>query len=234
MKKFKINQLHDRLFAMQDLKYRDFSASLMPTVDKERVIGIRTPVLRSFAKEFGKTEDSKLFLEKLPHRYYEENNLHAFLLEQIKDYDEVIRKLDEFLPYVDNWATCDCMNPKVFRRYPEKLIKDALRWIESDKTYVKRYGIGMIMRYFLDDNFKREYLEVISGIRSEEYYINMMTAWFFATALCKKYEEALPYIENHRLDVWTHNKSIQKAVESLRISEDKKAYLKTLRIKSGR
>lgn len=232
MNKSKLALLHKSLFSMQDLKYRDFNASLIPTVDKETVIGIRTPILRKFAKEFGKTEDAKAFLSVLPHGYFEENNLHAFLIEQIKDYDEVVSALDRFLPYVDNWASCDCMNPKVLGKYPEKLIEKAYEWISDDRTYVKRYGIGMLMRYFLDENFKREYLDTVSCIRSDEYYVNMMVAWYFATALAKQYESTLAYIEEHRLDTWTHNKAIQKAIESYRITDEQKEYLKTLRIKN--
>ena len=231
MNEFNVKHLHDLLFSMQDLKYRDFHASLMPTIDKENIIGIRTPVLRKFAKEYGKTDESKTFLTKLPHKYYEENNLHAFLIEQISDYDQAVSALDGFLPYVDNWATCDGMNPKTLGRYPGKLINDVMRWMDNDKIYVKRYGIGQLMRYFLDDNFKREYLDIVADIRSDEYYINMMIAWFFATALAKKYEETLPYIEHYRLDGWTHNKTIQKAVESYRITSEQKEYLKALRIK---
>ena len=234
MKEYNISDLHTTLFKMQDLKYRDFHSALMPTIDKEAVIGIRTPMLRKFAKDFGKTTDAKAFLEILPHKYYEENNLHAFLLEQMKTYDEVISALDRFLPYVDNWATCDGMNPKILGKYPDRLIKDAYRWLQSDKTYVKRYGIGVIMRYFLDDNFKTEYLDIVSEIRSDEYYIKMMVAWFFATALAKKYDETLPYLEKHRLDAWTHNKTIQKAQESFRVTQKQKEYLKTLRVKEDK
>ena len=232
MNKSKLALLHKSLFSMQDLKYRDFNASLIPTVDKETVIGIRTPILRKFAKEFGKTEDAKAFLSVLPHCYFEENNLHAFLIEQITDYNEVVSALDSFLPYVDNWASCDCMNPKVLGKHPEKLVKKAYEWTADNRTYVKRYGIGILMRYFLDDNFKMEHLDTVSRIRSDEYYVNMMVAWYFATALAKQYESTLPYIEEHRLDTWTHNKAIQKAIESYRISDEIKKYLKTLRIKT--
>lgn len=230
MNRSKLALLHKTLFSMQDLKYRDFNASLIPTVDKEKVIGIRTPILRKFAKEFGKTEDAKSFLSVLPHKYFEENNLHAFLIEQIKDYDEAISALDRFLPYVDNWATCDTMNPKVLGKHPERLIEKAYEWTADNRTYVKRYGIGILMRYYLDDRFKREYLDTVSRIRSDEYYVNMMTSWYFATALAKQYESTLPYIEEHKLDTWTHNKAIQKAVESYRITDDQKKYLKTLKI----
>lgn len=224
--------VRDRLFSMQDLKYRDFHARLMPTVDKERVIGVRTPDLRHFAKEFAKTDMAEDFLNTLPHKYYEENNLHTFLLCEIKDYDELICRLNEFLPYMDNWATCDMMRPKVFKKHTKKLLAEIEKWMQSDKPYTVRFGIEMLMLYFLEENFKPEFPEKVAGTKSDEYYVKMMVAWYFATALTFQYGEILPFIENKVLDPWTHNKAIQKAVESYRITDRQKEYLKTLKIKN--
>ncbi len=220
-----------RLFELQDLAYRDFHSRLMPTVPKEKIIGVRVPELRKFAKEFAKTEDSKEFLKILPHKYYEEDNLHAFLIEQIKDFDECISALDDFLLCVDNWATCDMMSPRIFKKNTEKLLPKIEEWLISDYTYQVRFAIGMLMKFYLDENFDERYLSLVASVKSDEYYINMMIAWYFATALAKQWEKALPYIENKVLDKWTHNKAIQKAVESYRITEEQKEYLKTLKIK---
>lgn len=220
-----------RLFEMQDLKYRDFHSKLMPTVDKEKIIGVRTPELRKFAKELSKKEEAKDFLKILPHKYYEEDNLHAFLIEQIKDFDECVSALDNFLLYVDNWATCDMMTPKVFKKNTDKLLPKINEWLISDYTYEVRFAIGMLMKFYLDENFDEKYLKLVAGVKSDEYYINMMIAWYFATALAKQWDKALPYIENRILDKWTHNKAIQKAVESYRITEEQKEYLKTLKVK---
>lgn len=227
-----ILDLQKQLFAMQDLSYRDFHAKLMPTIDKEKIIGIRTPQLRKFAKEFAKSDDRELFFDSLPHQYYEENNLHGFLLEMEKDYDKLVDKLEKFLPYVDNWATCDMIRPKVFKKHLPQLLSKVKNWLSSEHVYTIRYGIGMLLSFYLDDEFRPEYLEWVAQIRSDEYYINMMIAWYFATALAKQYEVTLPYIENQRLDVWTHNKAIQKAIESYRIKDEQKAYLRALKIKS--
>lgn len=216
---------------MQDTDYRDFNSALIPTVDKKLVIGIRTPVLRKFAKEYGKTNEAQAFLSELPHTYFEENNLHAFLIEQISDYSEAVRRLNEFLPFVDNWATCDSMNPRVFAKNTDRLICEIHRLLAEEHTYAKRYAVGLLMRYYLDEHFKTEYLDTVSAVRSDEYYVNMMIAWYFATALAKQYDSAVAYIENRRLDIFTHNKAIQKAVESKRISAEQKAYLKSLKIK---
>lgn len=223
-------EIQNELFAMQDLEYRDFHSRLMPTIDKNLIIGVRTPKLRSFAKSFSKNPQSKAYLKILPHKYYEENNLHAFLLEQIKDYDELILKLDMFLPFVDNWATCDLMKPKAFKNHKDNLLVKIREWIASDKTYTVRFGIEMLMSFYLDEGFKPEYLKMVSDLRSEEYYVNMMTAWFFATALAKQYASAIIYIEQHKLDSRTNNKAIQKAVESYRISPEKKEYLRKLKV----
>ena len=223
--------IQQELFALQDLSYRDFHAKLMPTVDKARVIGVRTPKLRAFAKEFGKTEEAKEFLKVLPHQYYEENNLHGFLIEQIKDYPTLIRELNRFLPCIDNWATCDLLTVRVVKKHLDTFTEEVERWLASDHTYTIRFGIGMLMRYYLEEHFSLEYPEKVVKIRSEEYYVNMMRAWYFATALAKQYEAIFPFLEEERLDAWTHNKTIQKAIESYRITQEQKAYLRTLRIK---
>jgi len=219
------------LFELQDLGYKEFSSKLMPTVNPETVIGVRTPELRKLAKEYSKTPEAMAFLKILPHTYYEENNLHGFLIETIKDYDTAIAAVDTFLPFIDNWATCDLMSPKVFKQHLPELYEKIKVWLKSDRTYTVRFGIGMLMSFYLDEQFRPDMLELVAGIRSEEYYINMMIAWYFATALAKQYDAALPYIQNQRLEKWTHNKAIQKAIESYRISDESKAYLRTLKVK---
>ncbi len=223
--------IQDRLFALQDGKYRDFNAALIPNVPKEHVIGVRTPELRKLARELSGTAEASAFLRELPHFYLEENHLHGFLLERIKDYDACVAALDAFLPFVDNWATCDCIGPACFRRNHMRLIGDARRWLESDRLYAKRFAIRMLMNHFLDEDFRPEYPDWVAGIETEEYYLRMMQAWYFATALAKQYDAALPYIERKRLEPWTHNKAIQKAAESFRVSDGRKAYLKTLKVK---
>ncbi|MGN0635441.1 MAG: DNA alkylation repair protein [Acutalibacteraceae bacterium] len=217
------------LFSMQDEAYRLFQAKLMPTVDMETIIGVRTPALRKFAKTFAKSDEAAHFLQTLPHRYYEENNLHAFLVEQIRDFDACIAALDAFLPYVDNWATCDSMAPKVLGKHKEKLPVHIRRWLSCKETYTVRFAVGLLMRYFLDDSFSPEYLQWVASLDSDAYYIRMMAAWYFATALAKQYEAALPVLQNGVLETWTHNKAIQKALESYRITPEQKAYLRTLR-----
>lgn len=224
-------KVREKLFQMQDFSYRDFHSGLMPTVDKKMIIGVRTPELRKFAKEFSRTEEAWEFIKVLPHEYYEENNLHGFLIEEIKDYEKCIKELDRFLPYVDNWATCDMCAPKVLKKHLPELEVKIDEWMASGNTYTIRYGIGMLMRFYLDDNFRPEYLEKVADVVSEEYYVKMMVAWYFATALAKQYNAALPYIEEKRLEQWTHNKAIQKAVESRRITKEQKEYLKTLKIR---
>lgn len=225
------NHVQEQLFALQDLKYRDFQCKLMPTVPTETVIGIRTPELRKYAKTFSKTPEAAEFLKILPHRYYEENNLHGILIESMRDYGQVITALDAFLPYVDNWATCDLMRPKVFQKHLPELLEEIRRWMASDRTYTIRFGMEMLMTFYLDEAFRPEYLDWVAEVRSQEYYVNMMIAWYFATALAKQYGAVLPYIENHRLEPWTHNKAIQKAIESYRITEEQKMYLRTLKVK---
>ncbi len=220
-----------QLFSMQDLEYKAFHAKLIPNVEKEAIIGVRTPVLRKYAKEFNKTGKAEEFILILPHRYYEENNLHAFILEQIKDFDRCVREVERFLPYVDNWATCDMMAPKVFQKNLPKLLQKIKIWLNSDNTYTVRFAIEMLMKYYLDEQYDMEYPQMVAQVCSDEYYINMMIAWYFATALAKQYDSILPFIENKCLKTWTHNKAIQKAVESRRIPVEQKKYLKTLKIK---
>ena len=226
-----VSFIRERLFSMKDDDYAAFHGKLIPNIDKSRIIGVRTPLLRSFAKEIAKTDTALDFINTLPHEYYEENNLHAFLLEMSKDYDKLVFELDRFLPYVDNWATCDAMSPKVFAKNTDKLIVKIDEWIKSDKIYTVRFAIEMLMKYYLDDNFSVDYLERVAAVRSDEYYINMMIAWYFATALAKQYDSAVVYIEKHRLSDWSNNKAIQKAVESYRITPEQKTYLRTLKVK---
>lgn len=218
--------IRETLVSMSEGKYRDFSAKLMPTIDKARVLGIRIPLLRKYAKSLENYEE---FLTDLPHKYFEENNLHAFLIEREKDFDMCVEKINSFLPYIDNWATCDSMKPKVLKKEPEKLLKYIKKWIKSNDVYAVRYAINLLMSFYLDENFKAEYLELVAKIESKEYYINMMRAWYFATALAKQYNATLPYIENNILDVWTHNKTISKSIESFRILGKQKDHLKKLK-----
>ncbi|MBQ3137257.1 MAG: DNA alkylation repair protein [Clostridia bacterium] len=224
-------EIREMLFSLRDEKYADFTSGLIPTVPKESFIGVRSPALRSVAKEIYRSGDYKAFLSELPHKYYEENNLHGFIICQIKDIDECIAELRRFIPFTDNWATNDCTRPPVLKKYPEKTLKLASEYLNSEDTYTLRYGIGLLLSYFLDENFDEEHLKAVSEIISDEYYVNMMIAWYFATALAKQFEAAVPYIEKRILSPWVHNKTIQKASESYRVSEDKKAYLKSLKIK---
>lgn len=223
--------VRERLFAMRDLGYRDFHAKLVPNLSKEKIIGVRTPALRKFAKEFAKDERAALFLSVLPHEFYEENNLHAFLIAEIRDFDECAGEISRFLPYVDNWATCDSLSPRVFAENRARLLPLIDEWLRSRDTYAVRFGIEMLMNHFLEEDFSPECLEKVASVKSGEYYINMAAAWYFATALAKRYEEALPLFEEKRLDAWVHNKAIQKAAESFRVTNEHKAYLRTLKIK---
>ena len=229
-----IRKIQKELFEMQDLKYRDFHSKLMPTVDKEKVIGVRIPQLRKYASSFLKLssrEEINEFMHTLPHQYYEEDNLHAFIIEKIKDYEECINALNAFLPYIDNWATCDMMNPKVLKKEPERLLEQVKVWMKAKETYVVRFAMGCLMNYYLEENFTTECADLVAEVQSEEYYIQMMQAWYFATALAKQYDAVLPYLLEHRLSMWVHNKTIQKAVESYRITTEQKDYLKTLKRK---
>ena len=228
-----INKIKNDLLLMQDKTYKDFHSKLMPTINPDSIIGIRVPVLRDYAKKLFKEnsiESLNPFLKNLPHEFYEENNIHAFIIEKINNFDECIFYLEKFLPYIDNWATCDMLNPKIFKTNYEKLLEKIYQWINSDSVYTVRFAIGMLMRYFLDEKFETKYLDLVASINSEEYYINMMRAWFFATALAKQYEQTFPYIKNYSLDKWTHNKTIQKAKESFRISKEQKEELKKFRV----
>jgi len=219
------------LFRMQDKDYALMQAKIIPTVAADRIIGVRTPALRAFAKSLSKDNDVDEFLSCVPHQYFDENQLHAFVISNEKDFDKCIAKVDIFLPFIDNWATCDQLSPKALKKEPEKLFHYIQTWIKSDKTYTVRFAIGMLMQHFLDDCFDTKYVDMVAAVKSEEYYVKMMIAWYFATALAKQYELVLPYLEEKRLDDWVHNKAIQKSVESYRITDDKKAYLKTLRVR---
>ena len=225
------DEIQKMLFALQDERYRDFQSKLIPTVSPEAVIGVRTPELRKLAKQLGKEEGISEFLNDLPHRYFDENQLHAFLVSDMKDFPKVMGEVNRFLPYVDNWATCDQMSPKVFKKHHPELLDQIKVWLTSDHPYTVRFALGMLMQHFLDEDFDPAYLEMATSVRLDAYYINMMTAWYFATALAKQYQAALPYLEKKRLDKWTHNKTIQKAVESYRITDEQKIYLKELRIR---
>lgn len=219
------------LFELRDEEYAKFQAKLTPSVDPKLFIGVRVPDVRKLAKELKNDPGVEVFLQELPHKYYDENMLHGLLISEIKDFDIAIKETDRFLPYVDNWAVCDIMSPKVFKKHKTELIECIRKWAKSKKTYTIRFGIEMLMSHYLDDDFKAEYLDIPARIKSDEYYVNMMIAWFFATALTKQWDSAIQYIENVRLDKWTHNKTIQKAVESYRITDEQKSYLRTLKIK---
>ena len=223
------NEIRKWLLSQEDKTYGEFQRKLIPGIDPETIIGVRTPVLRKYAKELSQSKQAFEFLKQLPHVYFEENQLHAFLLSADQDYEHCIAGVEAFLPYVDNWATCDQMSPKIFKKHLPELLGSIKKWIASDRTYTIRFGIGMLMQHYLDDAFLPDYLEMVAGIRSEEYYVNMMIAWYFATALAKQYEAVIGYIENGILDKWVHNKTIQKAVESFRITDAQKIYLKSLK-----
>ncbi len=225
-----IKNIQTELFLLQDLKYKNFQAKLMPTVNKDTIIGVRTPLLRKYAKEIAGTEKEKSILCTLPHAYYEENNLHALVIQKSRSFDQCITQLEQFLPYVDNWATCDMMSPKVLKKDREGLLIHIKRWLESEHIYTVRFTVKCLMDFYLDDFFSEDILLLVSQVKHEDYYVKMVCAWFFATALAKQYESTLPYISEHRLSPWVHNKTIQKAVESYRINDDIKAYLKKLKI----
>jgi len=224
-------EIINNLNSLSDSKYRDFQIKLIPGKTSDQMIGVRTPDLRSYAKELSKRDDISDFLNNLPHEFFDENQLHAFIISLLKDYDKCMVEVERFLPYVDNWATCDQMSPKIFKKNREKLLEKIRDWIASDKTYTIRFGIKMLMEHFLDDDFDLQYPDMVASVRSEEYYVNMMIAWYFATALAKQYDSILPYIEEKRLDTWTHNKTIQKSIESYRITDDQKSYLRSLKQK---
>ena len=225
------DEIVTELFRMRDADYALLQAKIIPTVAADRIIGVRTPALRAFAKALYKDRDKEDFLSCTPHQYFDENQLHALVISLEKDFDKCIAEVDAFLPFIDNWATCDQLSPKAFKREPEKLLQYIQSWIKSDQTYIVRFAIGMLMQHFLDERFEAGYADMVAEVRSEEYYINMMIAWYFATALAKQYERTVPYLEGRRLDGWVHNKAIQKSVESYRITDEKKAYLKTLKVR---
>ncbi len=226
-----MNNFAQLLFELRDEEYAEFQAKLTPSVKRELFIGVRVPEVRKLAKQLKNDPDTEAFLQDLPHKYYDENMLHGLLVSEIGDFRKAVEATDRFLPFVDNWAVCDIMSPKVFKKHKSELLSCIKKWAGSGKTYTVRFGIEMLMSHYLDEDFKAEYLEIPAGISSEEYYVNMMTAWFFATALAKQWDSTLPYIENNRLDKWVHNKTIQKAIESYRITAEQKAYLKTLKIR---
>lgn len=225
------DEVKRQLFARQDLAYKEFQSGLIPTVDKDSIIGVRTPALRALARELEHEAAVEDFLTDLPHQYFDENQLHAFLLSREKDYQRCLLRVNAFLPYVDNWATCDQMSPKVFKKHREELSASIAEWLHSSETYTVRFGIGMLMEHYLDEDFRDVYLQQVAEIHSGAYYINMMAAWYFATALAKQWDAAIIYLQENRLDIWTHNKTIQKAVESRRITEEQKEYLRGLRRK---
>ncbi len=219
------------LFEMRDEKFRDFTSKLIPGVDKELIIGVRVPEIRRLAKALS-ADERKKFISELPHKYHEENLLHGAILQLIKnDIGEVISETEKFLPYIDNWAVCDMSQSKLLGKYPDMVFGKACEWAKSEKTYTVRFAIDVLLQFFLDENFKSEVFSLAESIVSEEYYINMALAWFWSFALIKRYDEALPIIESKRLPAFVHNKAIQKARESYRISDERKEYLKTLKIK---
>ena len=228
-----INEIREELNKLKDDKYRDMQIKIIPSVEADSIIGVRTPDLRKLSKQISKREDVREFLKDLPHRYFDENQLHAFIISEMKDYERCIEETVHFLPYVNNWATCDQMSPKIFKKHKKELLIYIKKWIKSKDTYTIRFGIGMLMEHFLDEDYDIKYPEMVAKLRSEEYYVNMMIAWYFATALAKQYDSILPFIEEKRLDVWTHNKAIQKSIESYRITPEQKEYLKALKIKKN-
>ena len=227
-------EIQAELFRLQDKKYRDFQSKLIPNIEEKSMIGVRTPQLRKLAKQLAKEGSGEVFLSSLPHRYFDENQLHGFLISEYKDFESCMERMEQFLPYIDNWATCDQTSPKVFKKYKHKLQPYIEKWMVSDHIYTVRFAIGMLMQHYLDDDYDIRYPDMVASVKSEEYYINMMIAWYFATALAKQYEAVLPFMEEKRLDDWTHNKAIQKAVESYRIAPEQKEYLKTLKVKKNK
>ena len=226
-----MDEILKRLFVLRDEEYKSFHSTLMPGIEPDRIIGIRIPHLRKLARELIKEGKSSAFISQLPHYYYEENNLHAFVISEIKDFDILINETERFLPFVDNWATCDSFRPKIFYKNKEKLLPYVYKWIESDGEYAVRFGIEVLMTCFLDDDFCEEYPRIVSEIRSDKYYVNTMIAWYFATAMTNHYDSIIVYLQKNKLSPWVHNKTISKACESNRITDEKKEYLRSLRIK---
>lgn len=224
-----MESLKEKLLSLEDIPYREFHSKLMPEIEKERIIGIRIPVLRSLAKEIAGTDSAEKFLGTLPHYYYEENNLHAFLIESISDYPLCVEAVNRFLPFVDNWATCDSLRPKVFAKYKDELLKQIDIWLNSEHVFTVRFAIEMLMIHFLDEDFSPDFPEKVAAVKRNEYYVEMMVAWYFATALAKQYDSVLPYLKDRKLSPSVHAKTIRKAVESYRITDEQKVYLKTLK-----
>ena len=222
-------KIREKLCECRDPENAAFQAKLTPGIPPETFLGVRVPKLRMIEKQFRNTEESKEFLNTLPHKYYDENILHSVFISNLKDYDQVLDALEVFLPYVDNWAVCDTLRPVVFKKQKVNLLDKIKEWIASEKTYTCRFGIDMLMTFYLDDDFQEEYLALVADVHSEEYYVKMMIAWFFATALAKQWDSTIPYIDNRMLDKWVHNKTIQKACESYRITDEQKTYLRTLK-----
>ena len=221
--------VYERLIGCADEKYKEFQSKLVPNIPGETILGVRTPDMRRIAKEINGTAEAGKFLAELPHKYYEENLVHFFVIAMIKDFDECVAAVERFLPYVDCWPVCDQSSPKIFTKNHDRLLPRIKAWIASEHVYTSRFGIRMLMNEFLGADFRPEYLAWVAAVKGEDYYIKMMVAWYFATALAKQYDESVVYIEERRLEPWTHNKAIQKAIESFRVSEEHKAYLRTLR-----
>ena len=219
----------DKLMTFKDDKYREFQSKLVPNISKNIIIGIRTPEMRNIAKEIFESDDKEAFLNDLPHKYYEENLIHFFVISMIKDFDVCIKRVEEFLPYVDCWPVSDQASPKVFKKNHDKLLPYIKKWIKSKHIYTARFGIRMLMNEYLDKDFKEDYLKLVSSVKGEDYYLKMMVAWYFATALAKRYDETIPYFENHILDDWIHKKAIQKAIESYRVTDEHKKYVISLK-----
>ena len=230
----KCSELQESLFSLRDEAYKAFQEKLIPSVDPKTVIGVRTPALRRLASDFSKTDENYAFMSDLPHEYYEENCLHGFLIEKLTDFRQTVEALDRFLPYVDNWATCDMTSPKIFSKNKEKLLPVIERWLSSEHIYMGRFGIVMLMKHYLDEAFSERHLQMVANVRSDEYYIEMAQAWYFAEALVKQYEPTLPYLKNGSFSVFVHNKTISKACDSFRLDNDKKTFLKTLRRKNSK
>ena len=228
-----MKKITELLFELRDEEYAAFQAKLTPSVDKELFIGVRVPEVRKLAKQIKNEPSASEFIRELPHKYYDENMLHGLLISEIKDYEKAVEETDRFLPFVDNWAVCDIMSPKIFKKHKTELLEKIREWTCSGETYTIRFGIEMLMSHFLDEDFKAEYLEIPAAVHSEEYYVNMMIAWFFATALAKQWDAAIPYMEQGRLDEWVHKKTVQKSRESYRITDEQKAYLKAIPYNCG-
>ena len=224
-----MNSIEKELYKYKEPSNADFQSKLIPGIDRKTFLGVRVPNIRKVAKSFQNKPECIKFMHSLPHKYYDENMLHSILISQMKDYDLCIEELERFIPYIDNWSVCDVLSPKIFAKHTDQLIKKIKIWAKSKKTYECRLGIELLMNFYLDDNYKKEYLKIPSKIRSKEYYVNMMIAWYYATALAKRWDDTIVYLEENKLDVWTHNKTIQKAIESYRISDKQKKYLRTLR-----